>query len=80
MTLNFDSSLKSIQFGYKYRRHETSQVYAGVTLRAVRAPASQFDPSTVAGNYLRGFDGINDQMTGPLPYRRRFDGQLCRRR
>lgn len=70
MTLKFNSSLKSVQFGYKYRRHETSQRYAGVTLGGFAAAASQFDPSTVPGNYLRGFDGINDQMRN----RFRIDG------
>src|SRR3546814_15703356 len=49
---------------YKYRDHETSQTYAGVTVAGVSAPASLFDPSGAGGNYLSGFDGVNDQMTG----------------
>ncbi|HVI98142.1 MAG TPA: TonB-dependent receptor [Sphingomonas sp.] len=64
LTLKFDSSLKSIQLGYKYRHHRTSQAYAGVTVAGVSAPASLFDPSGAGGNYLDGFDGVNDQMTG----------------
>ncbi len=64
LTLKFDSSLKSIQLGYKYRRHETSQAYAGVTVAGVSAPASLFNPGAAGGNYLDGFAGVNDQMTG----------------
>ncbi|WP_213980823.1 TonB-dependent receptor [Sphingomonas sp. dw_22] len=64
LTFKFDGSLKSIQIGYKYRRHETGQRYSGVTVAGVNAPASLFDPSTVKDNYLTGFDGINDQMAG----------------
>ncbi|HEU4962207.1 MAG TPA: TonB-dependent receptor [Sphingomonas sp.] len=64
LTLKFDSSLKSIQLGYKYRHHETSQAYAGIAVTGVSAPTSLFDPTGVSGNYLRGFDGLNDQMTG----------------
>src|SRR3546814_1879451 len=55
LTLKFDGSLKSIQIGYKYRDHETSQTYAGVTVAGVSAPASLFDPSGAGGNYLSGF-------------------------
>lgn len=64
LTLKFDGSLKSVQIGYKYRRHETSQTYAGVTVAGVTASTSLFDPTGAGGNYLRGFDGLNDQMTG----------------
>ncbi|TGX55644.1 TonB-dependent receptor [Sphingomonas gei] len=64
LTFKFDGSLKSLQLGYKYRRHETGQRYAGVTVAGVNASASLFDPSQVRDNYLRGFDGVNDQMTG----------------
>jgi len=70
VTLKFDSSLKSIQFGYKYRHHETSETYAGIAVTGVSAPTSLFNPSGAGGNYLRGFDGLNDQMTG----RFRIDG------
>ena len=63
-TLKFDGSLKSIQVGYKWRHHETSQHYAGVTVAGVSASTSLFDPSGAGGNYLSGFDGLNDQMTG----------------
>ncbi|GAA4770956.1 TonB-dependent receptor [Stakelama sediminis] len=64
LTLKFHSSLKSIQIGYKWRHHETSEQYAGVTIAGVSAPTSLFDPSQVNSNYLSGFDGLNDQMTG----------------
>jgi iron complex outermembrane receptor protein len=60
---DFDGPFRRIQLGYKYRRHETGQRYAGVTVAGVAAPASQFDTSTVPDNYLRGFD-VNDQMRG----------------
>jgi iron complex outermembrane receptor protein len=60
--LKFDGVLKRIQLGYKYRKHETGQEYAGIALTGLAVPASQFNTSTVAGNYLSGFDGINDQM------------------
>lgn len=62
--LKFDGVLKRIQLGYKYRKHETGQEYAGIALTGLAVPASQFNTSTVAGNYLSGFDGINDQMAG----------------
>jgi iron complex outermembrane receptor protein len=64
LTFKFDGSVKSLQLGYKYRRHETGQRYAGVTVAGVNVPASQFDASQVSDNYLRGFNGVNDQMTG----------------
>ncbi|MDG2534400.1 TonB-dependent receptor [Sphingomonas sp. HITSZ_GF] len=65
--LKFDGVLKRIQLGYKYRQHETGQQYEGVALAGANGftqPASAFDTSTVSGNYLSGFDGINDQMAG----------------
>lgn len=65
LTIKLDGNfLKNVQVGYKYRFHETAQAYAGVTVAGVSAPASLFDPSTVKDNYLSGFDGVNDQMTG----------------
>jgi iron complex outermembrane receptor protein len=64
LTFKFDGSVKSLQLGYKYRRHETGQRYAGVTVAGVNVPASQFNTSQVSDNYLRGFNGVNDQMTG----------------
>jgi iron complex outermembrane receptor protein len=63
LTIKLDNFLKSIQLGYKYRRHETSEIYSGATVTGVSASASLFDPSPVSGNYLSGFDGLNDQMT-----------------
>ncbi|WP_288758880.1 TonB-dependent receptor [uncultured Brevundimonas sp.] len=52
------------QFGYKYRKHETDQKMSGVTVQIYGAPdnASLFSPGQVPGNYLDGFDGVNDQM------------------
>ncbi|MGN6278081.1 MAG: TonB-dependent receptor [Sphingomonas sp.] len=64
VTLKFDGSLKSIQLGYKWRHHETSEEYSGIAVTGVSAPASLFDPSGAGSNYLRGFSGLNDQMTG----------------
>lgn len=63
---DFDGALKRIQFGYKFRRHETGQRYRGVTVAGVAAAASLFDPSRVNDNYLSGFNGVNDQMAGRL--------------
>ncbi|MEN2710543.1 TonB-dependent receptor [Sphingomonas sp. NPDC092331] len=62
--LKFDGVLKRIQIGYKYRQHETGQEYEGATLANIVAAASKFNTRTVAGNYLSGFNGINDQMAG----------------
>jgi iron complex outermembrane receptor protein len=56
--------IKRVQVGYKYRQHETGQQYSGIAITGVSAPASLFDAQTVSGNYLRGFDGVNDQMKG----------------
>lgn len=67
--LDLDGVIKRVQVGYKFRRHETSQEYAGIAITGVAAPASLFSPSTVPGNYLRGF-GANDQMSN----RFRIDG------
>jgi len=65
LTIKLDGNfLKNVQLGYKYRFHETGETYAGVTVAGVSAPASLFDASTVASNYLSGFNGVNDQMTG----------------
>jgi iron complex outermembrane receptor protein len=62
--MNFDGVIKRVQVGYKYRQHETGQQYSGIAITGVSAPASLFDAQTVSGNYLRGFDGVNDQMKG----------------
>lgn len=64
--LGFDLTgpIKRLQFGYKYRHHETSQQYGGIALTGLALPASQFGPTQVADNYLSGFNGMNDQMTG----------------
>jgi iron complex outermembrane recepter protein len=61
---DFDGALKRVQFGYKFRRHETAQQYAGIALTGLGVAAAQFEPETVADNYLSGFNGLNDQMTG----------------
>ncbi|MBQ1500079.1 MAG: TonB-dependent receptor [Sphingomonas sp.] len=62
--LKFDGVLKRIQLGYKYRKHETGQEYAGIALTGLAVPAGNFNTSIVRDNYLSGFDGINDQMRG----------------
>lgn len=69
---DFEGVIKRVQVGYKYRQHETTQAMSGVTVSVYGNPASaaQFSPSIVPGNYLRGFDGVNDQMRG----RFRIDG------
>lgn len=64
LTIKFDGTLKSIQLGYKYRKHETTQAYSGATLSGFAVSASAFDPSQANDNYLSGFGGVNDQMTG----------------
>jgi iron complex outermembrane receptor protein len=68
-----DGFWKRLQFGYKYREHETDQKMSGVTVQIYGAPdsAALFNPSQVPGNYLDGFDGVNDQMSG----RFRIDGE-----
>jgi len=63
LTIKLGGTLKSIQLGYKYRHHETSQAYTGATVSGIAVPASQFDATPVPGNYLSGFDGLNNQMT-----------------
>jgi iron complex outermembrane receptor protein len=70
---NFEGVIKRLQFGYKYRKHETTQEMSGVTVAVFGNPASasQFSPSTVPSNYLKGFDGVNDQMRG----RFKIDGE-----
>jgi iron complex outermembrane receptor protein len=61
---DFDGVIKRVQFGYKYRKHETTQAMSGVTVAIYGNPASasQFSPTAVPSNYLRGFDGVNSQM------------------
>lgn len=61
---DFDGALKRIQLGYKYRRHQTAQQYAGISLNGLAVAAGQFSPETVADNYLRGINGVNDEMAG----------------
>ncbi|MDR6627822.1 TonB-dependent receptor [Caulobacter segnis] len=59
---DFDGVLQRVQVGYKRREHETGQQYAGIAITGVAAPASLFSPSEVPSNYLKGFDGVGDQM------------------
>ena len=68
-----DGFFDRLQFGYKYRDHETDQKMSGVTVQIYGAPdnAGMFNPSQVPSNYLDGFDGVNDQMGG----RFRLDGR-----
>jgi iron complex outermembrane receptor protein len=67
--MDMDGVIKRVQVGYKFRRHETSQQYAGIAITGVSAPATLFKASSAPGNYLKGF-GANDQMRG----RFRIDG------
>lgn len=67
--MDLDGVIKRVQVGYKFRRHETSQQYAGIAITGVAAGAGLFAPSAAPGNYLNGF-GANDQMRG----RFRIDG------
>lgn len=71
---NRDGFINRIQFGYKYRTHETDQKMSGVTVQVYGNPstAAPFNPTVAPGNYLRGFDGVNDQMKGRL----RMDGRV----
>lgn len=71
---NRDGFINRIQFGYKYRSHETDQKMSGVTVQVYGNPddASKFKPTVAPDNYLRGFDGVNDQMKGRL----RMDGRV----
>lgn len=66
---DLDGVIKRVQVGYKFRRHETTQQYAGIAVTGVSAPASLFKPTTVPGNYLDGFNS-NQQMKN----RFRIDG------
>lgn len=59
---DFDGVIQRIQVGYKRREHETGQQYAGIAITGVAAPASLFAATEVPGNYLKGFDGVGDQM------------------
>lgn len=59
---DFDGVIQRIQVGYKRREHETGQQYAGIAITGVAAPASLFSASEVPSNYLKGFDGVGDQM------------------
>ena len=67
--MDLDGVIKRVQVGYKFRRHETTQEYAGIAITGVSAPASLFNPTTAPGNYLDGF-GANEQMKN----RFRIDG------
>jgi iron complex outermembrane receptor protein len=67
--LDLDGVIKRVELGYKFRRHETAQQYAGIAITGVAAPASLFNPSTVPSNYLDGVGG-NEQMRS----RFRIDG------
>ncbi|MDY6922473.1 MAG: TonB-dependent receptor [Pseudomonadota bacterium] len=68
-----DGFFERLQFGYKYRQHETDQRMSGVTVQIYGAPdnAGMFNPGQVPDNYLDGFDGVNDQMSN----RFRIDGE-----
>ncbi|WP_415013100.1 TonB-dependent receptor [Brevundimonas sp.] len=56
-------AINRVQFGYKYRDHETDQRMSGVSIPIFGyvGDTSMFNPRQVASNYLDGFD-VNDQM------------------
>jgi len=56
-------AINRVQFGYKYRDHETDQRMSGVSIPIYGyvGDTSMFNPSQVPSNYLDGFD-VNDQM------------------
>lgn len=56
-------AINRVQFGYKYRDHETDQRMSGVSIPVYGwvGDASMFNPRQVPSNYLTGFD-VNDQM------------------
>ena len=68
---DFDGVIQRVQVGYKRREHQTGQQYSGIAITGVAAPASLFNPSTAPSNYLKGFDGVGDQMKT----RFRIDGE-----
>lgn len=71
--IRLDSPIYQVRFGLKRREHETGQTMGGVALAAVAgyadAPASQFSPRPLPGNYLSGFGD-----TGDLSNRFTIDG------
>jgi iron complex outermembrane recepter protein len=56
-------AINRVQFGYKYRDHETDQRMSGVSIPIYGyvGDTSMFNPRQVPSNYLDGFD-VNDQM------------------
>lgn len=59
-----NGAINRLQFGYKYRDHETDQRMSGVSIPVFGyvGDASMFNPRQVASNYLDGFD-VNDQFS-----------------
>lgn len=62
--IKLDSPVYMVRFGYKQRRHETTQIQRGIGLASVAgygdANASDFDPRELPDNYLKGFSGYGD--------------------
>jgi iron complex outermembrane receptor protein len=62
--IKLDSPVYLLRFGYKQRKHETTQIQRGIGLASVAgygdAKASDFDPRKLPGNYLKGFSGYGD--------------------
>ena len=62
--IKLDSPVYLLRFGYKQRKHETTQIQRGIGLAAVAgygdAKASDFDPRKLPSNYLSGFSGYGD--------------------
>lgn len=62
--IKLDSPVYLVRFGYKQRKHETTQIQRGIGLASVAgygdAKASDFDPRVLPDNYLKGFSGYGD--------------------
>ncbi|MCL7715044.1 TonB-dependent receptor [Stenotrophomonas mori] len=62
--LKLDSPVYLLRFGYKQRKHETTQIQQGIGLASVAgygdAKASDFAPRDLPNNYLKGFSGYGD--------------------
>ncbi len=62
--IKLDSPVYMVRFGYKQRKHETTQIQRGIGLASVAgygdAKASDFDPRELPSNYLKGFSGYGD--------------------
>jgi iron complex outermembrane recepter protein len=62
--LKFDAPIYQLRFGLKRREHTTGQTMAGISLASIKGygdlSATQFNPTSVPGNYLSGFGNVGD--------------------